>query len=469
MSFSSPVIPEGGTTMSFPDGFVWGAATASYQIEGAVSEDGRGPSVWDTFCRRPGAIWNGQNGDVACDHYHRHAEDVAIMKEIGLKGYRFSICWPRVLPSGTGAVNQKGLGFYDKLVDELLDADVQPWPTLFHWDFPQALFERGGWLNRDSADWFADYVRVVVDRLSDRVCNWFTLNEPQCFIGFGHRDGINAPGLKLSRAEVLLAGHHALLAHGKGVQVIRSASKRECRIGYAPVGWSKIPACDSPEDVDAARKVTFAVTDDEPIVNTWWMDPVYFGTYPEDGLALYGQDAPSVGPADMETISQPLDFQAFNTYNGILVRSGAGGASECVPHPTGYAMTFFYGAVTPEALYWTPKFMYERYKLPVVMSENGMSNADWLSVDGKVHDPQRIDYLQRYLLAFERAADEGVEVAGYFLWSLLDNFEWSHGYKQRFGIVYVDFPTGQRTLKDSAFWYRDVIASNGGALHPEAE
>ena len=452
--------------MGFPKDFAWGAATAAYQIEGATREDGRGMSIWDTYCRRPGAIWEKQTGDVACDHYHRWREDVALMKEIGLRAYRFGIAWPRVLPLGTGKASARGLAFYDKLVDGLLAAGVEPWPTLYHWDLPQELFDRGGWLNRDLADWFADYARVVVDRLGDRVKHWFTLNEPQCFIGFGLRDALQAPGLKLSRAEVLRAGHHALLAHGRAAQVIRGGSKG-ARIGWAPVGWSRMPATESAADIKAARRATFCVTDDEPvnINNTWWMDPVYLGRYPEDGLKLYGDDVPEVRPGDMKTISQRLDFQAFNTYNGIPVRaSSCERGWEAVPLPAGYPMNFFQGSVTPDCLYWTAKFMYERYKLPVVISENGVSCHDWVSLDGRVHDPNRIDYLQRYLLGLGRAGDEGVKLAGYFLWSLMDNFEWSHGFKQRLGIIHVDFPSGTRTLKDSARWYGRVMATNGASL-----
>ncbi len=451
--------------MAFPSDFLWGAATASYQVEGASGREERGSSVWDSYCRRPGAIWEGQSGDVACDHYHRYEEDVRLMQEIGLRAYRFSVAWPRVVPGGIGRVSERGLAFYDRLVDQLMAAGVQPWPTLFHWDFPQALFDSGGWLNRDSADWFAEYAATVVERLSDRVAHWFTLNEPQCFIGFGHRDALQAPGLTLSRREWLRAGHHALLAHGKAVRVIRERSKQPSRVGFAPVGWSKIPASDSPADVEAARTATFAVTDDEPINNAWWMDPVYLGRYPEDGLELYGSDAPQVRDGDLELISQPLDFQAFNNYSGTVVRAGAEGKAEPVPLRTGYPMTFFQGPVTPDALYWTPRFMFDRYRLPVVISENGMSNVDWVSLDGAVHDPQRIDYVRRYLLALERAGRDGVELGGYFLWSLMDNFEWSHGVKQRFGIIHVDYPTGERTLKDSARWYGKVIASNGEFLH----
>jgi len=451
--------------MAFPEGFVWGTGTSAYQIEGAAREDGRGLSVWDAFCHRSGAIWEGQTGDVACDHYHRYAEEVALMKQVGIQAYRFSICWPRVLPEGVGTVNDAGLAFYDRLVDELLAAGIQPWPTLFHWDYPQALFERGGWLNRESADWFADYVAVVVDRLSDRVSHWFTINEHQCFIGFGHRDGIHAPGLTLSRAEVLRAGHHSLLAHGKAVQVIRQRSKTPCEIGYAPVGWSKYPVSDRPEDVEAARQATFRTSEDEPIVNAWWMDPVFLGHYPEDGLRLYGDDAPDVREGDMATISQPLDFCAFNTYNGTPIRAGESGQPEVVPYPLGYPMNFFRGPITPECLYWTPKFIYERYGLPIIMSENGMSCMDWVAVDGGVHDPQRIDMLCRYLREFERAGADGVPLKGYFLWSFMDNFEWAEGYRQRFGICHVDFTTQERVLKDSAHWYGKVIATNGRHLH----
>jgi len=455
--------------MGFPKGFAWGAATASYQIEGATREDGRGMSIWDTFCQRPGAVWENQTGDVACDHYHRWREDVGLMEEIGLTAYRFSVAWPRVMPLGTGKVNAKGLAFYDRLVDALLAAGVEPWLTLYHWDMPQAVYDRGGWLNREIVDWFADYAEVVVGRLGDRVKHWFTLNEPQCFIGFGLRDGLQAPGLKLSRGEVLRAGHHALLAHGRAVQVIRAGVKGS-QVGWAAVGWSRIPATKSAADIRAAKAATFAVTDDEPvnINNTWWMDPLYLGRYPADGLKLYGADVPDIRPGDMKTIAQKLDFQGFNTYNGLLTRAAKGPRGwETVPLPTGYPMNFFGGSVTPECLYWTTKFMYERYKLPVVISENGVSCHDWVSLDGKVHDPNRIDYVARHLLALRRAGDEGVKLAGYFLWSLLDNFEWSHGYKQRLGLIHVDYVTGRRTLKDSARWYGQVIATNGASLGAE--
>ena len=451
--------------MSFSKDFVWGAAAASYQIEGAAYEDGKGLSVWDVFCKKEGTIWSGQSGDTACDHYHRYKEDVALMKEISLGAYRLSVSWPRVMPQGTGAVNQKGVGFYDKLIDELLAAGIIPYVTLFHWDYPDELYRRGGWLNLDSSDWFAAYAKVVVEKLGDRVKHWITLNEPQCFIGLAHQNGIHAPGDKLTVAEVLMAGHNALLAHGKAVQAIRAYSKAECRVGLAPVGVVSVPATNRPEDVEAARQATFSLTHKNCWNNTWWTEPVFSGRYPEDGLKLFGSDAPSVGDGDMKTICQPLDFFGVNIYIGLPVRAGKEGQPENVPLPVGYAMTAFRWPVTPDALYWGPKFFWERYKLPIFITENGMSNVDWVSLDGKVHDPQRIDFLNRHLLELQKAAGDGVDIGGYFQWSILDNFEWTEGYKERFGLVYVDYPTQKRILKDSAYWYKDVIASNGAGLN----
>lgn len=450
--------------MGFAKDFVWGAAAASYQIEGAAYEDGKGLSVWDMFCKKPEAIWSGHSGDVACDHYHRYREDVALMKEIGLHAYRLSVSWPRVIPEGTGGANSKGLGFYDRLIDELLAANITPYVTLFHWDYPNELYCRGGWLNPDSSDWFADYAKVVVDKLSDRVKHWITLNEPQCFIGLGHQNGILAPGDNLPFAQVLRAGHNALLAHGKAVQAIRAHSKADSRVGYAPVGVVQIPGTNRPEDIQAARQEMFSVTAKNCWNNTWWMDPVFLGRYPEDGLKLFGEDAPEIRDGDMETICQPLDFFGINIYSGQKVCAGKEGQPEEVSLPVGHAQTAFRWPVTPDALYWGPKFFWERYALPTIITENGMSNVDWVSLDGKVHDPQRIDFLTRYLLELQRACEDGVDIRGYFQWSIMDNFEWTEGYKERFGIIYVDYSTQRRILKDSAYWYKDVVASNGAIL-----
>lgn len=447
--------------MSFPEGFTWGVATASYQIEGTAHRAGGGLSVWDMFCRRPGAVFNGESGDVACDHYNRYREDVALMQELGIQGYRFSLSWPRILPEGVGAVNAQGLEFYDRLVDALLAANITPYITLFHWDYPYALYCRGGWLNRDSADWFADYTRVVVDRLSDRVRHWMTLNEPQCFIGMGHVTGQHAPGDRLGFAEALLAGHNALRAHGKAVQVLRAQAKAGCRIGYAPVGIVRIPASNSPADIEAARQHMFSIEGHNFWNNTWWIDPVFFGSYPEDGLKQYGALVPAIHPGDMETIAQPLDFFGANIYNGQTVRAGENSRPEELEHPSGIARTTYGWPVTPDALYWGPKFYWERYKQPIVITENGLGNPDWVALDGKIHDPQRIDFLARYLRAFERAHEDGVDIRAYFQWSFMDNFEWHEGYRIRFGLVYCDYQTQQRIPKDSAYWYREVIRANG--------
>ena len=456
--------------MSFRKDFAWGAATAAYQIEGAAAEDGRGASVWDMFCRKPGAVAQGYTGDVACDHYHRYQEDVALMQTIGLRAYRLSISWSRVLPDGVGAVNPKGLAFYDRLVDALLAAHITPYITLFHWDYPYELYCRGGWLNPESPNWFADYAKVVIEKLSDRVTHWMTINEPMCFVGLGHLYGVHAPGDQLGFAQVLRAAHHVLLAHGKAVQTIRAHAQKPCQVGFAPLGDIRIPATDRPEDIQAARQAMFAVTQRNFWQNTWWMDPVYAGHYPEDGLQLFGAEMPPIKAGDMETICQPLDFFGFNNYQGVVTRAGQDGRPEPVPFAPGAPQTAFfdrtsYWAVTPEVLYWGPKFFWERYRLPIIITENGMSNIDWVSLDGNVHDPIRIDFLHRYLRELRKAAAEGVDVRGYFLWSILDNFEWAEAFRQRFGIVYVDYVTQKRTLKDSAYWYRDVIASNGASLN----
>lgn len=451
--------------MGFSNDFVWGAATASYQIEGAAYEDGKGLNVWDVCCRQPGFVKDFDNGDVACDHYHRYKEDVALMKQLGLKAYRFSINWARVIPGGIGKVNEAGLDFYDKLVDELLQNGITPYVTLFHWDYPDALFKLGGWLNPASSDWFAEYAKVIVNRLSDRVKHWMTLNEPQCFIGLGHETGIHAPGLRLNRSYVLQASHNVLLAHGKAVQVIRQYSKQPCEVGYAPVGGVNIPASGMPEDIEAARKATFECTADGIMwSNSFWMDPVYLGNYPEDSLQVLEQWMPKFNPEDLKTICQPLDFFGTNMYQGNVVKHSDAGGYEILKKPMGYPHTAIRWPVTPEILYYGPKFFYERYKTPIMITENGMSNTDWISMDGNVHDPGRIDFLNRYLLQYRRAAEDGIPLKGYFQWSLMDNFEWSEGYNERFGLIYVDYPTGRRTIKDSGYWYQTVIEHNGDNL-----
>lgn len=444
----------------FPDGFVWGVAAASYQIEGAWNEDGKGPSVWDMFCRKPGTIWQGQSGDTACDHYHRYAEDVALIKALGAKAYRLSISWPRVLPLGTGAVNGPGLDFYDRLVDELLKAGIEPYITLFHWDYPYELYCQGGWLNPVSSDWFADYTRVIIKKLSDRVSHWMTLNEPQVFLGAGHQDGRHAPGLQLGFRDVLQATHNALLAHGKSVQAIRANAVLKPQIGFAPIGSVHFPASLDPADVEAARKKMFAVERKNAWNAAWFSDPIFFKQYPKDGVELFQGDMPVVKSGDMDIIGQPLDFYGVNIYTGNRIKAGPDGRPVEAGDPVGGPRNAYQWTISPESLYWGPRFLYERYHTPVVITENGMANTDLVSLDGKVHDPQREDYIRRYLGELRRAVQDGVDVKGYFYWSIMDNFEWAVAYQQRFGMVYVDYNTQQRIPKDSYHLYQRIIAHN---------
>ncbi len=451
--------------MTFPKDFVWGTAAASYQIEGAAAADGKGASVWDMLCRKDGAIFDGHTGDVACDHYHRYQEDVAILKRFDVKAYRLSISWPRVLPTGTGTANEKGLAFYDRLIDALLAAGITPWVTLFHWDFPLELYYRGGWLNRDSAEWFGEYATLIGRRFGDRVKHWMTLNEPQVYINAGHLEGRHAPGDRLALHEVLRAAHNTLRAHGRGVQALRAAVPGPCRIGYAPASHPKVPATETPADIEAARRAFFATAGRHVATMSWWLEPVFKAKYPEDGWAYFGRDVPEVQPGDLELIAQPVDFFGVNIYAGDRIRATADGGFETVRMPTGYPRTAFNWPIVPEAMYWTTRFCHERYQKPIVVTENGISCTDSVGLDGQVHDPARIDFTRRYLLQLERAIDGGVPVEGYFHWSFIDNFEWAEGYKQRFGLVHCDYATGTRTPKDSASWYAEVIRTNGAALH----
>ncbi len=451
----------------FPKEFLWGAASAAYQVEGAYKEDGKSEGVWDHFSHEPGRIKRGDNGDVACDHYHRYREDVAIMKEIGLKSYRFSVSWPRVLPNGTGEVNEKGLKFYSDLVDELLAAGIEPLVTLFHWNYPMALYEKGGWKNDESPDWFAEYTKVVVDALSDRVGFFMTFNEPQMFLGGGHHIGFHAPFEKNDQKTMMKIYRNAFLAHGKAVRVIRENAKRDVEVGMAPTGSVFIPQNDSKEAVEEARKKSFSINRDTySLSNAWWADPIMLGRFPEEAKEIFGDDLPVFTDEEWDIITSPLDFYGFNTYHGS---SEFGPADVMLRHDEysypGSPRNSLDWNVTPKSLYYSPKFLYERYGKPVMITENGMSNLDYVSLDGKVHDPQRIDFVNRYLLQLEKAIDDGVEVLGYQYWSLTDNFEWAEGFDKRFGLVYVDYRNESRILKDSSLWYKNVIKSNGQSLH----
>ncbi|MBQ8639057.1 MAG: beta-glucosidase [Lachnospiraceae bacterium] len=451
----------------FRSDFAWGAATAAYQVEGAAYEGGKGLHIWDVYCKAPGKIYEGHTGDVACDHYHRYKEDVALMKEIGLNAYRFSLSWTRLLPDGTGRVNPEGVAFYNNLINELIANGIEPYISLFHWDYPYELYKRGGWLNPDSVNWFAEYAALVVSLFSDRVTHFITFNEPQCFVGLGYTAAEHAPGLVCVPHDAFLAGHHVMMAHGKAVQAMRAAAKQPIEIGYAPTGTMCYPVSDKPEDIEAARTELFRMNPELPrwFWNvSWWSDPVMLGRFPEDGIAMYEQYLPKGWEKDLELMHQPVDFYGQNIYNGWGIQAGADGSPAYFDRYQGFPRTAVKWPVTPECLYWGPKFLQERYGKPIYITENGISCHDVISVDGKVHDPNRIDFLYRYLRELRRAAADGVDIRGYFQWTLLDNFEWEKGYTERFGMVYVDFRDQRRILKDSAHWYRTVIESNGGVL-----
>lgn len=452
--------------MGFSENFVWGAATSAYQIEGAVKEEGKGEHIWDVYVKEPGHIYGGHNGDRACDHYHRFREDVSIMKEIGIMAYRFSIDWSRVLPEGFGSVNERGIAFYDSLIDELLKNGIEPYITLHHWELPYEIYKRGGWMNPQIVEWFGEYARLIAERFSDRVTHFFTLNEPQCFVGLGYLTGDHAPGIKAPLRDTFEMAHNVLKAHGRAVQMLRQYGKQKLTVGYAPTCGMCYPETENAKDIEAARQALFAMNQDDQNWTwnvSWWSDPVLLGNYPEEGLKRYEPYLPRITDEDMKLIAEPIDVYGQNIYNGRCIRMGRDGMPEEVKRCEGFPKTAVSWPVTPEALYWGPKFLYERYRKPVYITENGMSCHDVVSIDGKVHDPNRTDFLARYLKELKRAAGE-IDLRGYFHWSLMDNFEWEKGYSERFGLVYVDYQTQQRMKKDSAYWYRDVIRSNGVKL-----
>jgi beta-glucosidase len=445
------------TARSFPAGFLWGSATASYQVEGAVNEDGRGPSIWDTFSRISGKTNNGDTGDVADDHYHRYKEDVQLMKALGLKTYRFSVAWPRVYPQGTGTPNPKGLDFYNRLVDELLANNIQPYCTLFHWDLPQALEDKGGWQSRDTSEAFANYAGYVAEHLSDRVKHFMTLNEMRSFVDIGYKDGRHAPGLKLPPAGVNQVRHHAVLAHGLGVQAIRAHAKPGTKVGLAENATACVPVIETPKHIAAAKKAMREA-------NAGYLTAIMEGRYTDAYLSHAAADAPKFTAADMKAIGSPIDFVGLNVYTPAYVRADDSASGFAfVPPPASFPhMMSNWLHVGPEALYWGPKLAAELWNIKeIYITENGASSADVLTPDGHVYDSDRVMYLRNYLTQLHRAVSEGVPVRGYFLWSLLDNYEWADGYAYRFGIHYVDFATQKRTPKLSANFYHEVIARNG--------
>jgi beta-glucosidase len=434
--------------MSLPSDFVWGAATAAYQIEGAATEDGRGESVWDRFCATPGKVRNGDSGAVACDFYHRYPEDIALMRELGLHAFRFSIAWPRVLPGGRGRVNEAGLDFYDRLVDELLANEITPFPTLFHWDTPQALEDEGGWTNRATAEAFVEYAEVVAERLGDRITHWVTHNEPWVVAWIGHAWGEHAPG-RTSEADAIAAAHHLLLSHGWAVDALRRVAPA-AEVGIVLNLEHVDPRSDAPGDLEAAREM-------DGMANRWYLDPLFRGAYPADLLERY---APPVQDGDLEAIAAPIDFLGVNNYFRFVVEASSNGGGPHVFHDPEWERTDMDWEVYPEGLYRLLLRVAHDYGPPAIyVTENGAAFGDVRTHDARVHDPERIAYIESHIDAVRRAAADGAPMKGYFVWSFLDNFEWSRGYSKRFGIVYVDYPTLERVPKDSFYRYRDLIAT----------
>ena len=445
---------------TFPKGFIWGTATASYQVEGAVAEDGRGPSIWDTFSHTPGKTVNGATGDVADDHYHRYKQDVQLMKALGVKAYRFSIAWPRVFPQGSGSPNPKGLDFYNRLVDELLANGITPFATLYHWDLPQALQERGGgWESRDTAKAFGDYAGYVAERLSDRVKHFFTINEFGAFVELGYRIGIHAPGLTLPAGRFNQTRHHAVLGHGLAVQAIRANAKPGTKVGLAENMAICCPVIETAAHIAAAERATREL-------NAQYMTVIQEGKYTDAYLKQAGADAPKFTDADLKIISSPLDFVGINIYTPTWIRADDSPSGfTVVPNPASYPhMASPWLFIGPEVLYWGPHHVAKLWNVKAIyITENGTSSSDIPTADGQVYDTDRIMYLRNYLSQLQRAVADGVPVKGYFLWSLMDNFEWADGYTNRFGLHYVDYATQRRTPKLSAAFYHEVIARNAVA------
>jgi beta-glucosidase len=441
--------------VQFPGSFVWGCATASYQVEGAASEDGRKPSVWDTFSHTPGHTAMDHNGDVAADHYHRYKDDIQLLKWLGVKAYRFSIAWPRVVPDGSGQPNEKGIAFYERLVDELLANGIQPYATLFHWDLPQSLEDRfGGWRSRETAKYFGDYASFVSRRLSDRIGHFFTINEFSCFTDDGYRWGGKAPGQRLPMREVCQLRHHAVLAHGLAVAALRANARKPIRVGLAENAPICVPVIETEEHIAAARKA-------QREINAPFLTAVLEGKYLNSYLNEMGKDAPQFTPEDMKTIGAPLDFVGLNCYYPYNVRADKSPAGYAVvQHPSSYPhMSSEWLYIGPQILYWGPRHLSEIWGVKdVLITENGCSAADPRSPDGSVYDTDRVMFLRNYLTQAQRAVAEGWPLTGYFLWSLIDNFEWADGYLKRFGIVYVNYETQERIPKLSAHFYREVIA-----------
>jgi len=443
-------------SLQFPKKFIWGVATAAPQIEGAAFEGGKGESIWDRFSRIPGKVLNGDTLDVACDHYHRYREDFRLMRKLGIKNYRLSIAWPRIYPNGDGVLNPKGIEFYRRLIDAMRAEGITPWVTLFHWDLPQALEDRGGWRKRVVPEAFATYADTIVAALADLVKNWITINEIRCFTNYGHGEGDKAPGTKETQQVINQTYHHALLCHGYGVRAVREYGGRGAKVGITDNPDISIPLTETPADIEAAKKWFIDK-------NAHILEPIYTGRYSAAYLKRCGKDRPIVAKGDMELISLPTDFLGMNIYTGVFVRSGARRAVEALPFPADYPQTSSpWLKIIPQAIYWGTRLSQEVYGVKSIhITENGCGyDVEEVTKGGEVLDLHRREYVRGYLKELHRAIQDGVPVHGYFLWSFMDNYEWQDGYTRRFGIVHNDFKTQKRTPKLSAHWYSRVIQEN---------
>lgn len=455
--------------MDLEKDFVWGTATSSYQVEGATYEDGKGLSIWDVFTKEKEKIFEGHTGDSGCCHYHHMKEDVRLLAELGVNAYRFSVSWPRILPEGTGRINEKGIQFYSALVDELLKYGITPYLTLYHWDYPNSLEMQGGWLNPASPGWFEEYTKIVAESLGDRVKNFFTFNEPQVFLWLGYDKCIHAPGIRYPRSRLLTMCRNVALAHGLAVQRLRQIIP-DCQVGYAPTcGAAYWPVEEKKELADASKKLQDSFDEENWIYSSaFWNELFLKGKFHSHCGTLFGEDLPHISKEDAMCIAQPLDFCGMNLYQGTPVDMDSEGQLILGKLPAGHGKTGMGWPITPKAMYWAVYNFYASYGIPVLITENGMSALDVVSLDGKVHDPGRIDYLERHLQEMFRSVEDGAKVKGYFHWSFMDNFEWEKGYADRFGLVYIDYQTKKRIPKDSFYWYQGIIKKYmvNGILQP---
>lgn len=449
------MIAQPKSVRTFPKKFIWGTATAAPQIEGAAFEDGKGESIWDRFARIPGKVHNGDNLDIACDHYHLYKKDFALMAKLGIQNYRLSLAWPRIFPQGRGALNQKGVDFYHRLIDAMMNEGITPWVTMFHWDLPQALEDDGGWRVRGVVDAFSTYADTLVKAYGDRVKNWITLNEIVCFTRLGHGGGDKAPGTNETEQVINQTYHHALLCHGHGVRAVREFGGRGARVGITDNSTVPVPVIETPENLEAAKRLFVEQ-------NIRVLDPIYRSEYSASYRKITGKDRAIVGKKDFDLIGLPTDFLGMNLYTGTFVRAGKGGKPEALPLPTGYPHTSCpWLSLIPQSMYWGPRLATEVYGVKsIYITENGAGYDEDPPVNGEILDLHRRDYVRNCLQEVHRGIAEGVPTHGYFVWSFMDNYEWQDGYARRFGIVHNDFATQKRTPKMSAKWYAEVIRQN---------